>query len=221
MAFCIECGSKLPDNAKFCLECGTAVAVKVESAKKEDSSSALKFQFSEQETPKYKEEPATPVVIREVATTESVQDTSAEEEYFDDDNSIELFEETEESQKPTTDLMDDETLTEEASTVHTISSAADEMDNRDYGDVIAAQAKKYFDGLSSAQDYAFEQGMDSSDISTDTMAPILNPISDTYFDDVLPEIEDEINKIDKTLIVTPAIIFTLITLAVIWLFFML
>lgn len=175
MSYCINCGAQLPDHAKFCNECGTKQETVVKSSPVEEKSKySPAFQDVEEE-PEYGEEqkvqPETPSFTS--SPEKAFPDPTADDEEEPDEDE-DFYEDSADSESGIKDG-DKPNTDEEAgrNLLRLLSSAKKDAPQ---------QAEKKF-----SDDTA--PGFTSSDYA-----------DDPYWDDVKPEIDNEIYQIDRSMI---------------------
>ncbi len=189
MAFCYECGTKLNDNAKFCHGCGIEIklpttekgndAPVVEERKKKITYAEEKVDTPKPEkTSKYKEVTKEQVTKTSEPKAEEIKKKeatpSAKNDYEDDLKDTVDIEEDE----------DDDDYDEENS----VTLLPDDEDDDDEEDE---------DDYEDDDDYDEEN---LQDIPYAENANASNPKTDPYWNDIIPEVEDELSKIPKDLV---------------------
>lgn len=206
MKFCTECGEKIPDNAKFCYHCGTKLEL---TPSDNTASDALSLDFEEtspnggyakEESVMPKNGPR-PESIKHTAssdtnalTTTKVQkntqfvEEDTEEDIEEDTEDMESAEEYEEEDTDVEEYYEEDSPAKGQSDLPMI----DEEEEPSSSNVLS--------GLSVAA--AIEKDPEESQ-PVGILKP-KNPATDPYWDDVLPEVENEYNQIPKDIILKAA-----------------
>lgn len=184
--FCMNCGTKLPDNAVFCFSCGE----KLENVIREEDVMPKAFFTSAEEDGVKEMEKKEQSDFREMEEV-----TNAEVSDILTDSEVpplqERQEETEEDSDKEPDLAAEEDL---------LDSEADISELSTYKTV---KESKYREEAAEEEEPVY----------------VTNPDLDPYWDDVLPEIEKEVAKIPKDIIVKGIAIVVTLLLVMAWLIF--
>jgi len=182
MIFCSECGTKNKDMAKFCRKCGASLLFDEDEEFEEEAAEEKPTKVNPKPTVKPAEEkvskykPVDPAPKEEpiIKVTPLPQNKEGYEDY--EDEAEEYVEEiSEENQEIEEEYVDDES---EYTVV-----VEDEESN-------VSEEEEYID------DEDTEEGSEE-EISSSI---VTNPANDSYWNDVVPEIEEEIYKIPKDII---------------------
>lgn len=206
MKFCIECGEKIPDNAKFCYHCGT----KLELTQADNmASDALSLDF-EETSPNggYAEEKS--VMPKNDSGSESIKhtvspDTDASIRTKVKNNTKLVAEDTDEDMEEGTEYMEpaeeyEEEDTEEEEYYEEDSPSKEQSDLSMADGEEEPASSNVLSGLSVAA--TIEKDPEESQ-PVGILKP-KNPATDPYWDDVLPEVENEYNQIPKDIILKAA-----------------
>lgn len=231
MAFCINCGSKLPDSAKFCNECGTKVTL---TLPKEEKNYAPDFNIVESNPSstgtKEIYSSAMNVIPTEGLEVESeytdnietyIPDSTGEstngdeeEEYFDD-----------EIKYDNEGNYDDNELGTEYSEIHqsnlktntqTTSSNIRPLQKADLSSLSTARSEEANNVQTSFSDTETNT-KDKSETAQDNL--LQNPLDDPYWDDILSEIDNEIYQIPKDIIIKGLLCILLVFIVIAWLIY--
>lgn len=176
--FCMNCGAKLPDTAKFCNKCGEKISP---DPKENVMNTSIPMSFNEEDNEDVNtvdeiEEGVTVQYEEEKSNIQS-SDINKEEEGYDEDEEEEYEEE-------------EETIENDLSQL----SAA--SDNTSHKNVNATETSGYM-----------------------VNGNALDPLSDPYWDDVLPEINNEINQLPKDYILKGVGVVAALFVVMAWLIF--
>lgn len=215
MAFCMNCGAQLPASAKFCFECGEKqekiekkqpvkeeklfVAVfedEEESGYYEEEDGADFSSAYKEETPIKEPTNESPKAVQKQVVAEVHQETSTEtdaDEEFEEDVFEPVFEKTENVTPTPFPQPGPENFIED--------DADEEFDEDeiDEDNLVDAQSPQKDVDLTQLSSYLQSSTPpEVKPLGFDTRN--LKPVSDPYWDDVKPEIDNEIYKIDRSII---------------------
>lgn len=183
MIFCSECGTKNKDMAKFCRKCGASLLFDEDEEFEKEAAEEKPAKVNPKPTVKPAEEkvskykPIDPIPKEEpiIKDTPLPQNKEGFEDYEDEPEEYveELPEETQETEE---EYIDDEPE-------YTVVVEEEEIDD--------SEEEEYIDDENISEENTDEEI--SSSIVT-------NPANDSYWNDVVPEIEEEIYKIPKDII---------------------
>lgn len=230
--FCMNCGTKLPEGAKFCLNCGTPVggthstkmsensnpvnAVNTERVEKDN----FRIKFTAEDTMDTEIEQAdSEDPSQDSQTSEVVEETDYDEEDISEDDAFEEEceniddEEDDEDDEDGVDDADDEDEDEEI-----LTDEEDDDDNEAETSSNNVNSKPDLSGLSIKRQAKPEKTTESA---ANANTEYLTPANDPYWDDVLPEINDELYQIPKDIIVKAIGIVVAVAASISWLILML
>lgn len=184
--FCMNCGTKLPDNAVFCFSCGE----KLENVIREEDVMPKGF-FTSAEEDDVKE-----MKKKEQSNSQEVEGVAdAEESDTLTDSEVpplqESQKETEEVSGKEPDLTAEEDLLDSEADISELSTYKTVKESKYREEAVKEEEPVY----------------------------VTNPDLDPYWDDVLPEIEKEVAKIPKDIIVKGIAIVVTLLLVMAWLIF--
>lgn len=221
MAYCVNCGSELPKNAKFCFECG-AKLTPPSQVQKEQNKTKPPIPFDEiDDSFDYVEESVAAIPTSVKADKSEEVKEAAKESVSDNSSALEEQTIPDESYEP---VDTDETKTydepaipvsqeEQAVSVEPVETevlgeseglhAADEMDEleekEDEDEKTDTGAEKLsFSDLSTYESTSHSDFREDRNMKTQEQPVyVTSPDADPYWDDVLPEIDNEIYQIPK------------------------
>lgn len=210
--FCMNCGTKLPDGAKFCLNCGTPLISPEESKPSSIQSEKLELDFQEEKA---------------VCAVNKSISNSFDDDYEENDEDTE--EDGEDTEEVEDDIDNDDEDDDYGGDDHNETQESDTngiksfvLPKREKNDGALEKTEKNpfkkLKGLSIQSDKVPETTADSK--RTNRNEP-LTPANDPYWDDVLPEINDELYQIPKDTIVKTLGIVVAVAASIAWLIFML
>lgn len=181
--FCMNCGEKLPDTAKFCYKCGEKISSNT------DENSKMLFDAEDDEDDICQNEEPAGVSSNAAAAKENLEEEDDEDE---------------EPGIPTPAPAEPDEYEE------------DEEDEDDDGEE---------DILSSLSTAPPKSNMANSTEETQgrgfqPSSSLMDPVNDPYWDDVLPEIDNEINKTPKDVILKGIGIVAALFIVMAWLIFL-
>ena len=184
--FCDKCGAKNNDTAVFCRECGNSLALKDDEEEVKDTSSEEKKEDTKEETVS-EEKPS------EENPSEEKKEDSPSEENPSEESDEEDEEDEYEDNEPVTEVLYDPNKAKEESS----------EDNNDYEDEDEDEKSESSEKEEGPVEEEYEDE-DEDDKKVETfpqLDELHNPSTDTYWDDVIPEIEEEIYQIPKDIII--------------------
>lgn len=184
MEYCINCGAEIPKGAKFCMECGQKIPVKksVSTSKPANNAPAIEFDDVD-DSFGYVEENLTSEELKSVSHKESERKLSTSPGETENNNDVSEIEKDEPIPEYTSDEAIEEDLTEE--TNYNESSNNNELD---------VSKLSTYNNNTSATTRAESTGQEQQPVY------VTSPDTDPYWDDVLPEIDNEIYQIPKDII---------------------
>ena len=185
--FCMNCGEKLPDTAKFCYKCGEKI-----SSNTDEKNSKMLFDAEDDEDDICQNEEPAGVSSNATAAKENLEEEDDEDE---------------EPGIPTPAPAEPDEYEEDEE---------DEDDEDDDGEE---------DILSSLSTASPKSNMANSTEETQgrgfhPSSSLMDPVNDPYWDDVLPEIDNEINKTPKDVILKGIGIVAALFIVMAWLIFL-
>lgn len=219
--YCINCGIKLPDGAKFCLNCGASLASSEES-KPSSAIQSKEFQLD------FQEEEAASAVNKSIS--------SSSDDDFDEDNEEDIEEEDIADEDEDTEEVDEDGEDDQDDIDNDGETDDDEDDSEDENDAEETNAaekktkpdravekpeKNPFKKLAGLSIHAGKESVDDKKSEIASSNEPLTPANDPYWDDVLPEINDELYQIPKDTIAKAIGIVVAVAASIAWLIFML
>lgn len=211
--YCDKCGAKNNDTAVFCRECGNSLALKDDDEIKEEKAGENKVEeniSSDKKESEVKDENKKHSDDNQSEAPEesSLNESTSEEEDEDEDalnppteilsygNSNPTSEDNNEEEDEDEDDLDPPT--EILSYGNSDSTSEDENDEEDEDEDSEDDDTPSDENDEEDED---EDENTSSEASFPKLADLNNPLTDTYWDDVIPEIEEEIYQIPKDIII--------------------
>lgn len=216
--YCINCGIKLPDGAKFCLNCGTSLASSEES-KPSSAIQSKEFQLD------FQEEEAATAVNKSISCSSDDDFDEDDEEYNEEDVEEKDIEDEDEDTEDDQDDIDNGGETD--------NDGDDSEDENEAAETNAAEKKTKpdravekpeknpFKKLAGLSIHAGKESVDDKKSEIASSNEPLTPANDPYWDDVLPEINDELYQIPKDTIAKAIGIVVAVAASIAWLIFML
>lgn len=180
--FCMNCGEKLPDTAKFCYKCGEKI-----SSNTDENSKMLFDAEDDEDDICQNEEPA------DVSSNAADAKENLEEEDDEDED--------EEPGFPTPAPAEPDEYEEDD----------DEDDDEDILSSLSTAPSK--SNMANSTEETQGKGFQPS-------SSLMDPVNDPYWDDVLPEIDNEINKTPKDVILKGIGIVAALFIVMAWLIFL-
>lgn len=215
--YCINCGIKLPDGAKFCLNCGASLASSEES-KPSSAIQSKEFQLD------FQEEEAASAVNKSISRSSDDDFDEDNEEEVEEEDIADEDEDTEEVDEDGEDDQDDidndgETDDDEDENDAEETNAAEKKTKPDRA--VEKPEKNPFKKLAGLSIHAGKESVDDKKSEIASSNEPLTPANDPYWDDVLPEINDELYQIPKDTIAKAIGIVVAVAASIAWLIFML
>lgn len=232
--FCLNCGAELPDTAKFCNECGMKIEPKKqvkpvetpvqENSVKEAEKPKMTFQSDEEEeeTPKKNQfvltgKPKKPLPIME--EPEEDDEDEDEDEKLEVNTDILNFPEEEDEDEDEEDEEDSAPATEEDE-----DDEEEDEDEEEEEQPVSPPTRRLSTVKATvpAPENKRLSNTGKNNFAADTSLSASYSIEDdAYWNDVLPEIDDEINQIPKDIILKAVGCVVALFVIIAWLIFML
>lgn len=229
MAFCTDCGCKVDERAKFCYDCGARILIPVyDTPKPAPAPEPAPVPVAEEKVVHSSPEPKEKLFFAEESTISEVKSSPAETKKGAPAPISKAPEEKMVPKEPISEEPSHQNLAEEESA--TVYEEDVEDDEEDVEEIPAEEDVEDDDEDEDDDDEAedddddAEDDDDTEDDATDDEEPSAitsarNPKTDDYWNDIIPEIEEEVYRFPKDVLFKIGGAFLLLVLIIVWLIF--